>query len=157
MSYKPFYIANFEENRGLFQFFQPFLIPEKAFPKLEDAFAYRGTIRRRIGFTFLGRLTRCYTTPVTLDVQANGASYSVADLLDDPSIDVRNPVTGLPETNAEIEPGSLEITVGAVTFADNGAGVLVGTPGTNSGTVNYITGAITLSFSPALGVATDVD
>lgn len=152
MSYKPFYIANFEENGGLFQFFQPFLIPEKAFPKLEDAFAYRGTIRRRIGFTFLGRLRRCFTTPITLSTQASAASYTNVDILNDASINLR-----ATEPNAEIEPGSLDITVGAVSFADNGAGVLVGTPGTNSGTVNYITGAITLSFSPALGPATNVD
>lgn len=150
--YKPHYIVSFENESGLDTFYEPFLIPEKAFPVMEDAYAWRGRIRRRQGIDHLGRLRRVYSVPETLATQANGASYNNADILADANINVRST-----EPNAEIEPGTLDITVGAVTFVDNGSGVLVGTPGTNSGTINYVTGALSLTFNPALGGATDVD
>lgn len=150
--YKPFYISSFENESGLDQYYEPFLIPEKAFPTLEDAYAWRGRIRRRQGIDLLGRLRRVISPAVTLSTQANGAAYVKADILADAAINLR-----ATEPNAEIQPGTLAITVGAVTFADNGLGVLVGTPGTNSGTINYQTGALTLSFNPALGGATNVD
>ena len=162
MSYEPHYIASFENESGLDKFYEPFLIPEKAFPILEDAYAWRGRIRKRQGFSFLGRLRRKVTpippaVSIILSTQANGAAYVIADLLDDPSIDVRSPAAPkISETNAEIQPGTLSVTVGGVTFTDNGNGILVGAPAINSGTINYNTGAMTLSFNPALGVATDV-
>lgn len=54
-------------------------------------------------------------------------------------------------------PTTVVITVGTVTFRDtNGGGILIGTPGTNNGTINYETGVINLFFSPALAMDTDV-
>lgn len=50
-------------------------------------------------------------------------------------------------------PGSVVITAGAVTGTDNGVGVITGT-GISTGTINYTTGACTVTFStaPAVGV-----
>lgn len=149
-SYSPFYIVGFESDSGINTYYEPFLIPEKAFPRLEDCYAWRGRIRKRQGYNFIGRLRRNITS-TTLSTQANGAVYTVADILNDPALGLR-----AGEPNAEIQSGSVAITVGAVTFTDNGLGALVGTPGTNSGSINYISGSLTLNFSPSLGVPTNV-
>lgn len=159
MSFKPFYISSFEQESGESQYFEPFLIPEKAFQKLEDAVCWRGRILKRPGSRFLGRLRREVLT-TTLTNQALGATYDVVDILSDAAIDLRAPAGALPETYAEIEPGSVSITVGGVTFSDSNLdGVLVGVPGTNSGTINYVTGALHLDFDPLnpIVVATNVD
>ena len=148
MSYSPFYIFGFEGESGLNQYYEPFLIPDKAFPQLEDAYAWRGRIRKRQGFTSLGRLQLNLST-ITLSSQASGTSYTVADLLADSSIDVRSM-----QPNAEIKAGSLSITVGSVTFTDSGDGTLTGSPG-GSGTINYVTGALSLTFASSSG-ATNV-
>lgn len=150
MSLVPIFLTGWA--KGLQTNKKPLLLPDQAFETLENAYVWRERVKKREGIKLLGRLRRCYTTPVTLNTQANGASYTNTDILNDPSIDVRTD-----EPNAQIEPGSLSITVGAITFDDNGDGTLTGTPGTNSGTINYATGELTLSFSPALGVATNVD
>ena len=53
--------------------------------------------------------------------------------------------------NPPIVSGSVEITVAGITFTDpTGSGTLTGNPVTNSGTINYSTGAITLSFNPTI-------
>lgn len=65
-------------------------------------------------------------------------------------------LTGL-EPNAQLTPGSFSITIGAVTLTDQGNGILTSiTPG-NSGTINYITGAVTIIYTPATGSATTFD
>ena len=163
MSYQPFLIAN--TRIGLERDMEPFLLPNDAYPDLEDCFMWRGRVKKRLGYTLLARLQRSTVTinspsgNVTLSTQANGASYALADLLNDSTIVIFSGSSTTVRSqlpNAQIVPGSLNITVGAVTFADNGSGILIGTPGTNSGTINYITGALALSFSPGLGAPTNV-
>ena len=144
MSYTPFYIFGFEGDSGLNQYYEPFLIPEKAFPTLEDAYAWRGRIRKRQGYTLIGRLQR-NLSGITLSHQASGTSYTVADLLADSAIDLRTA-----QPNAEIMAGSLSITVGSLTFTDNGNGTLTGAP-SGTGTINYVTGALHLTFTSSLG------
>lgn len=130
----PILISN--TRRGLERDLEANLIPQDAYPDLEDVFMFRGRIRRRKGLKYLGQIV---TDAVNEnDGTANGASFS-GNL-----------------THFPIQPGSLVITVGAVTFTDNGSGVLVGNPNTNSGTINYFTGAFTLSFAPPLGAPTAV-
>lgn len=157
MTYQPHYIAAFEQDSGLNTYYEPFLAPDKAFPVLEDAYCWRGRVKRRQGFSLLGRLRRVYSVAVTLSTQANGAAYANADILADASINVRAPAGAIAETYAEIQPGTLVVVVGGVTFTDAGDGTLTGAPAGNSGTINYITGALALSFNPALGVPTNVN
>lgn len=60
------------------------------------------------------------------------------------------------EPNAEIQPGSVVITIGAIVFTDQGNGTLTSpTPG-NSGYINYISGSVTLTHTAGIGVATTV-
>lgn len=141
-------IAAFET--GLETDVEPFLLNNDAFPVLENAYIFRKRILKKRGTETIGRLQRDFSL-VTLSTQANGAAHAVLDLLADPSINVR-----ATEANSSIDPGSLVITVGGVSFTDNGSGVLTGAPPANSGTINYQTGSLSLSFNPALGVPTNV-
>lgn len=58
-------------------------------------------------------------------------------------------------TPAPLRPGTLTVTAGAITAADNGNGQLVGT-GVSAGTINYDTGAISITFSAAPAGATAI-
>lgn len=55
-----------------------------------------------------------------------------------------------------IYPGSVNIQVGSLNFTDDGADGILTTSGASTGTINYQTGALSLSFSPALGAPTEV-
>jgi hypothetical protein len=164
MAYQPFFISAFEGDSGLNTYFEPFLIPEKAFSVLEDALCWRGKVMKRPGVRSLSkeggatRLRRVYTS-VTLSTKAVGGAYSNLDILADSAINVRAPLAGIKEPNAEIEPGSVTVVVGTVTFKDtNKDGVLLVTAGVDSetGTINYATGDLELTFNPVIGVATNV-
>lgn len=156
--YKPFHISSFENQSGLDTYAESFLIPEKAFPTLEDAYAWRGRIKRRQGFELLGRL--CRTISMQALANATGAgTYSVADVLS---------AVRATEPNAEIFPGSVTITISRGTanetiYRDNVTdGVLTHISGTwtGSGVINYIssTSAITITFTaaPPAGQAVDI-
>ncbi len=148
MSYQPHYIANFDENGGLDRYYEPFLIPEKAFPELEDAYCWRGRVKRREGFVHLGRLRRVLTAASLGNSAASPWTFGIYATLV-PAI------TG--EPNAEIQPGSVVITIaGPIVFTDNGLGGLISvTPG-NSGTINYATGVVVLTHTAGIGAATTI-
>ena len=164
MGYEPHYIASFEDDSGLNQYYEPFLIPEKAFPQLEDAFAFRGQIKRREGFNYLGRLRRDIGDISLVAISATPA-YSNLDIV----ASVR-----ATEPNAEIQPGSLHITldkgganeskyiddaVGGISYV-SGTYTLSGVP---ASTINYATGDLELFFTaagagkPANGTKVNVD
>ncbi len=151
----PFYITAFD--KGLINNKKPFLIPDEAFATLENAYVWRDRVLKRQGLKLLGRLRRNIEPAVTLSTQAAGAQYINADILADSAINVRSPAPpALSEPNAQIEPGSLTVTVGAITFTDNGDGTLTASVPGNSGNINYFTGELILNFNPAIG-ATNVD
>lgn len=56
---------------------------------------------------------------------------------------------------APAEPGSVTVTDGVETFSDDGFGRLTGSAG-GSGTVNYATGAVSVTFDAAVGNGVDV-
>lgn len=57
-------------------------------------------------------------------------------------------VAGSTGSSPKVLPGSVTVTAGAVTATDNGAGVFTGT-GIASGTINYTTGACSITYSAA--------
>jgi hypothetical protein len=52
MGYEPRLISPFLDS-GLNQFFKPFIIGDTAFPDIQDAYPWRGTVKKREGYTLL--------------------------------------------------------------------------------------------------------
>lgn len=222
MSFKPYPITF--KNSGLIKNKKPFLLMDDAFQQLNNAYNWREAIKKREGIKLVGRLRRCFTMDITLSTQANGASYTVADLFVAADIEgVSGEITGVTnaspgeittgtphnlidgtivfisdvggttqlngnsytitvtgattftigvdttlygvyttggewttQPNKQIEPGTIQITVGAIVFTDANSDGILTDGGTNTGNINYTTGELNLAFSPAIG-ATDVD
>lgn len=113
-----------------------FNIDNDAFPILQNAYQWRGRIKRKRGTSFLGRLTRYFNSTST-----SYSSTSTFALV----AGAGNILTGFSlQTNGNIVPGSVTITdtISGNVYTDPAmAGVLVGIPA-GSGTINYATGAI---------------
>lgn len=58
--------------------------------------------------------------------------------------------------NAPLQPGSVVVTDGVEIFTDDGCGNLTGDAG-GTGTVNYLTGAVSVSFNANVGDTVDVE
>lgn len=124
-------------TRGLRNGVTPFVIDNDSFPVLINAYQWRGRIKRKRGTSLLGRLQR------VVAVQAIG------NITSDVPFILYNVVTPIivPEVNAAIVPGSVIITIlaGPIIFTDNGLGVLISATLGNSGTINYLTGSVTIT------------
>lgn len=140
--YQPLYIRQMET--GLVQSRQNFILPDDAYPVLENAYVWRERIKRRQGLDLVGRLRRTFTDSSIGNTNASPWSFNIYST-------VIPPIT--PEANAQIEPGSVIISFGGITFTDQGDGTLTSpTPG-NSGTIDYLTGNVTLTHTAGAGVA----
>ena len=123
---------------GLRKDLKPYAIPEDAFEVLTNAYQWRGRIVRRDGYDLLGILTVDFdSSPTTILLTGlTGAG---------------NVLTGfsLPTTYI-IVPGTVTITdtvTMGLSYSDTNAdGVLIGTP-SGAGTINYITGEISIGVS----------
>lgn len=117
---------------GLVQSREQFILPNDAYPVLENAYVWRERIKRKQGFELLGRLRRILTAQALGNTDGSGDFtgniFSILTL----------------EATAEIEVGSVVISDGTNTFTDDGLGILVGVPG-GTGTINYVTGTVTIS------------
>jgi hypothetical protein len=144
-SYKPLKITGM--TTGLVQERENFILPNDAYPVLENAFVWRERIKRKKGCQLLGRLRRAEVNLV--QAQTNGlAQYTVADVLS--SVRVSEP-------GAEIEPGSVTITIAPAVpiettiYTDTGGtGALTYVSGPytiSSGSINYSSGALVLNFT----------
>lgn len=135
-AYTPLFIGG--NSTGLVQDREEMILPADAYPTLENAFVWRERIKRKQGYQLLGRLRRVLTSQLLGN--ADGSGNFSGNLITIFSLEV----------TAQIQPGSVVVTdAGPVhTFTDNGLGVLVGSP-SGSGTINYITSAITISGASA--------
>lgn len=112
---QPFTIAGY--TSGLQTDKKPFLIPDKAFSQLNNAYVFRERVIKRQGLEFVGRLARCFTglaignfpgaaaPPPFFNITFTGNLYTIAVIV--------------PETNATIEPGSISLTSNGFTFQDS--------------------------------------
>lgn len=134
-------------KKGLTTNVLPFNIDNDSFPKLKNAYQWRGRVKRRRGDQLLNRLARYF--PVA-SIGVTGASPWTINTI----YSTYTPAV-IPETNATIVPGSVIITIaGPIIFTDQGDGTLTSvTPG-NSGTINYLSGVIVLTHTAGVGVAT---
>lgn len=143
--YSPLYIKHPET--GLVQERQKFLLPDDAYPILENVFLFREQIRRRQGLELVGRLRRTFSL---LSLGNSGASpwtFTIWPTLVPPIA---------PESDAEIEVGSVHIFIGATELIDQGDGTLATNPVSGvTGNIIYKTGAVTITGAGA-GVATTI-
>ena len=97
---------------GLVQGREEFILPNDAYPILTNAYVWREKIKRRQGLQTLGKLRRKLTGE---SLGLSGASPWAFNIFT---------VLGLAasEPNANVEPGSVVITSGGITFTDTGLG-----------------------------------
>lgn len=126
---------------------KPALLANEAYSNLQDAYVWRERTKKRDGEVPMGRLARVFTT---VSIGNSGASPWTFNLYTKLSI--------TPEANAQIAPESVTITIAtlATPFIDAGNGTLTNATAGNSGTINYMTGAVTLITTVGAGHATTV-
>lgn len=137
MSFKSYSVPPYAT--GLEKDMESYLIPDDAFPVLEDAYVFRKRVHRRLGNRFLGRLVDNRTDLAAKVIAVGVVTYS-------------GTIGVIP-----IVPFSVYIIVESAgvpiyTYTDNGSGILSAGAGT-SGTIDYITGAYTINWTvPAAGI-----
>lgn len=150
--YKPLYIKGMET--GLVQSRQEFILPDDAYPILENSFVWRERIKRKQGYQLLGRLRRLLMMVSMGNISAAGAGTFTFNIF-----------TGLGITGeplAEIEVGSitqitidiaaptgqtLTDTLGLGTFSISPPGIIT------AASINYSTGDLTITFSGAVAAS----
>lgn len=101
--YTPLKIAG--NTTGLVKYREEFLLPDDAYPILENAFVWRERIKRKQGYELLGRLQRNFTG---VSIGNTGASPWSFNLFSTVS-------PAITEPNAEIVPGSVQIFFASTT------------------------------------------
>jgi hypothetical protein len=132
---------------GLTQDRKPALLADEAFSTLENAYVWRERTKKRDGDVSIGRLSRAFTNQSLGNSGASPWTFNIYTLL-----------TITPETNAQIQPRSVSISIATLAnpFVDQGNGTLTNlTPG-NSGTINYLTGSVTLITTVGSGHAATI-
>jgi hypothetical protein len=132
---------------GLTQDKKPMLLSNEAYSDLENAYVFRDRTKKRDGEVPMGRLRRVFTTASIGNSSASPWTFNIYTKLS---------IT--PEPNAQIEPGSVRITIAtlATPFVDQGNGILTNATAGNSGTINYMTGDVTLITTVGAGHATTI-
>src|ERR1700743_1442391 len=132
---------------GLTQDRKPALLSNEAYSELSNAYIFRERTKKRDGEVSIGRLRRVFTTLSIGNSSASPWSFNIYTKLS---------IT--PETNAEIQPGSVVIDIAtlATVFADQGNGILTNSTPGNSGTINYMTGDVVLITTVGAGHATTI-
>lgn len=95
-------------NRGIRNDRPAFMIDNDSFPSLINAYQWRGRVKRKRGTTQLGRLTRFFKTQSIGNTNASVWMFNIYT------------VTGVvPEANATVKPGSVQIFIGPVVATGN--------------------------------------
>ena len=134
MSYQPFLVSDLKE--GLVNGVEPWILPDKAYPRMSNMFSYDGAIQKKGGNNLIGRLGIREE-----DLVVGAAGVTVVNMT----------LTWFP-----IEPGTLVITDGTTIFTDDGVGgfTITGGAGTVNAPTNYTTGVIDITFTNAAATIT---
>jgi hypothetical protein len=117
-----FLIAN--TRIGMEKDLEPFLLPNDAYPDLEDCYLFRGRVKKRDGYRLLGRLNRQIGT-------TDGTGHASITL-----------------QNIPLNSGISSFIVGAEFFQDGGAGGTLLTNGPGSANLNLASGLLTITGAP---------
>lgn len=150
MTYQPYLIANFATGVDVRQ--RPWLIPDDAQEELLDGYVYRGVMSKREGYQYFAY------------GQMGGSPYTESRIIHSLQGPLTAPMVGLINSSnttytfqgyAPIVPKSVIVTGSnpSQTATDTGSGTF---SGAGTGTINYATGAIslTLSSAPTSGTVT---
>src|SRR5690606_30909622 len=130
--YEPFAISNF--RTGLDKAMQPWLIPRDAYQTMENAHLYLGVLEKVTGYTLFAKMS--YRQSFTLTGAIDGVNDTFTGIT--PSLPSTNNIT----IQATINSGATMHE----TFVDStGTGVLT-SDGGGTGTLDYTTGAIIVTF-----------
>jgi len=121
---------------GLTQDRKPALLANEAFSELQNAYVFRERTKKRDGEVPMGRLSRTFASQSLGNTPGTTWAFNIYTILS---------IT--PETYAQIQPGSVSISIVtlATPFVDQGNGNFSNATAGNSGTINYITGAVNLT------------
>ena len=156
----PNYIGAYD--KGLTKNKKPFLVPDKAFSDLQNAYVWREQVRKREGLELVGRLQRNLSAVLLTNTVSAGGAGAVSFNIFTGLIPA---VVSVGEVNAEITPGTasspIVIVLGApadITLTDStGTGILVitgaGSANFSSAQINYATGEVTLVALGAFGAS----
>lgn len=152
-AYTPLYVKG--PATGLVQSREEMILPNDAYPVLENAFVWRERIKRKQGYQQLGRLRRDVNNggaaPTLSQTTTAGSQTIINDVFADASINLR-----ASEPNAEIELPSngvrsilFNVNGGVATWTDAVTpGILTPLSGISApGTINYVTGQAVLNFT----------
>lgn len=140
MTYTPYLIANY--STGLEKRLQPWLIPDDAQEQLFDGYVYRGTMSKREGYNYFAIGERGSTPYRESRIISTLTGVAMVGAID--SVNVTYTLAG----TAQIARGSVVVTGSTPlqVLTDDGMG---GFTGAGTGTVDYITGAISVTFTAA--------
>lgn len=138
--YNPTTIA-YQES-GLVRDKQAFVPPNDAYTNLDNAYVFRGVVKKRLAPEFLGKLRRCPTSVSLGNAPGAGTTYTA---------NIKSILSYA--TNSNIQPTSVTITVGGlITVEDDGAGGFTQTGGTatldtGASSIDYFTMIFTIELS----------
>ncbi len=139
MNYQPFLIAGFAT--GLDRELQPWLLPNDAFTDLLDGFVYRGVLNKRNGYQQFAIGLR--STPTESRMVFKTANVAPATgVIDGANKTFTWALTTPVARGRVVIAGSNPVQ----TLTDNGLGAFTGN---GSGTINYNTGAVSVTFTTA--------
>lgn len=142
MNYQSFLIANYAT--GFDRELQPWLLPNDAFIDLLDGFVYRGVVNKRDGYSgFANGKKSSYTESRMIHTLAS--VVPATGVIDGANATFTWTLTGPVSRGSVTINGSNPVQV----LTDNGTGTFTGN---GTGTINYTTGAVSITFTlpPAL-------
>lgn len=132
--YQPFLISNF--RTGFNEALEPWLLPRDSFQVLNNAHLYRGVVEKINGYTLYSRMS--YRSSITLTGAIDGTNKVYTTTLG-----------SIPSTDKETISATVNAATGQVeSFHNNGDGTYASNLG-GTGTINYVTGAISVTFNTA--------